>query len=258
MRLIDKVALVTGGGSGIGQAICRRFAEQGARIAVADLDLKNASSVADDLNERGNKAMALRVDVKILQEVKLMVGKVLNEFNRIDILVNSAGISKIISFLNTTEEIWDEIMSVNLKGTFLCCQAVIPIMLKQGGGKIINLSSKTGKSGTSWHAAYCASKAGIIGLTQSLAVEFASNKIYVNAICPGIVFTPIWDDMLAEYGRKRGLSPEQAREYLISKIPLGRPAEPFEVANLALFLASSESDYMTGQAINLTGGQEFH
>lgn len=257
-RLKHKVALVTGGASGIGEAICLRFAEEGAQVAVADLNADAADMVVKKILEAEGEALGIEVNVCHQEEVQQMVGKVLKRFGRIDILVNSAGVSRILPFLETTEEIWDETLAVNLKGTFLCCQAVIPHLLRQGRGKIINLSSQSGKRGTSWYAAYCASKAAVIGLTQSLAMEFAPHRINVNAICPGIVFTSMWDKQLAQYGRKRGLTPEQAKEYLISRIPLGRPAEPKEVANLALFLASDESDYITGQALNITGGQEIH
>jgi NAD(P)-dependent dehydrogenase (short-subunit alcohol dehydrogenase family) len=255
-RLINRIALVTGGGSGIGEGICIRFAEEGAHIAVADIREEIANEVTKKIRTLGRDSIALKIDVSQRLEVEKTVEKIINYFGRIDILVNSAGISNIIPFIETTDEIWDNTISINLRGTFLCCQVVIQQMLKQGKGKIINLSSQSGKRGTSWSAAYCASKAGIIGLTQSIATEFAPNRININAICPGIVFTPMWDKQLEDYGRKKNLLKEEVKDYLLSKIPLGYFAEPQEVANLAVFMASDESDYMTGQAINFTGGQE--
>ncbi|GAG90334.1 unnamed protein product, partial [marine sediment metagenome] len=179
---------------------------------------------------------------------------VVKKLGVIDILVNNAAISRIIPFLDTSEKLWDRIMEVNLKGAFLCCKAVIPGMIKKGGGKIINMSSQSGKRGSAWHAAYCVSKFGIIGLTQSLALELAPYKINVNAVCPGVVFTPLWEEQASNHARRRGIDEKQVKEDLIKKIPLGRLGTPEEVANLVLFLASSRSDYMTGQAINLSGG----
>ena len=154
------------------------------------------------------------------------------------------------------EQIWDKILGINLKGTFLCCKAIIPYIVRRKSGKIINMSSQSGKRGNIWYAAYCASKFGIIGLTQSIALESAPYGININALCPGIVWTGAWDEQLAQYGRKRDLPPEKVKGYLIGKIPLGRLPELEEIAKVAVFLASDECNYMTGQAVNVTGGQQ--
>ena len=256
MRLEKRIALITGAGQGIGKTIALRFAEEGADVIVNDINLSDAEQVSGKIITMGKKSLAIKADVSNQNEVNEMMEKILNKFKRIDILVNNAGISKILPFTETTEEIWDKTIDINLKGTFLCCKAVIHQMVKQRSGKIINMSSQSGKRGNSWYAAYCASKFGIIGLTQSIALEFAPYGINVNAVCPGVVFTPMWDEQLAQYGKKRGLPPGEAKEYLISKIPLGRLPELKEIANVVLFLASDESNYMTGQAINVTGGQQ--
>ena len=250
----DKVALITGSAQGIGKAIALEFAMEGAKVIVADLNFAEAQKTAVGIGKAGKEFLAVKVNIRSRNEVRKMVGKAIAAFGRIDILVNNAGISEIAPFLETTDEIWEKILNVNLRGTFYCCQEVIPVMLKQKRGKIINMSSQSGKQANSWYAAYCASKFGIIGLTQSLALEFASSGINVNTVCPGVVFTSLWDRQLEQYAKKYNLKPEKVKDYLIKKIPLGRSATPEDVAKAALFLASSDSDYLTGQAINVSGG----
>jgi len=256
MRLEGRVALVTGAAQGIGKAIAVSFAREGADVVINDLNLEQARKVSEEITGSGRNSLAIKADVSNQQEVTEMVKQIIDKFKRIDILVNNAGISKILPFTETTEELWDKILGINLKGTFLCCKAVIPQMVQQRKGKIINMSSQSGKRGNAWHAAYCASKFGIIGLTQSIASEYAPYGININAVCPGVVFTPLWDEQLAQYGKKRRLPTEKVKEYLLSKIPLGRLPHLEEIANVVLFLASDESSYMTGQAINVTGGQQ--
>ena len=256
MRLKGDVAIITGAGQGIGKAIALLFAKEGADIVVADLNLEAATTTRDEVISIGRKSLALKVDVTREDEVREMVDRTIKEFARIDILVNNAGMAKNIPFLEMSEELWDRIIDINLKSVFLCCKAVLPHMLKRKKGRIINMSSKSGKSPTTWFAAYCAAKAGIIALTGSLALEVAKEGINVNAICPGIIFTPHWNRLEVEYAAKRKMKVEEVRDYLISKIPQGRPQTPEDVAGVALFLASEESSAMTGQAINVTGGQE--
>jgi sorbitol-6-phosphate 2-dehydrogenase len=176
----------------------------------------------------------------------------------VDILVNNAGVSYIIPFLECSQEIWDKTIEINLKGTFNCCQAAIKRMLLRKRGVIINMSSQSGKTGNSHYAAYCASKFGVIGLTQSLAMEFARQGIRVNALCPGVVFTPMWDTMVADYAKKRNIKPEEVKPYFESKIPLGRLCTEKDVADAAVFMASDKASYITGQAINLSGGAIMH
>jgi acetoin reductase-like protein len=258
MRLENNLAIVTGGARGIGRAIALAFAKEGADVTAVDQMKVEMERVAEEIRALGRRSLAIQTDVSNKARVEAMVQETVDAFGRVDILVNSAGVSMIMPFLELEEEEWNLIHNVNLKGVYFCCQAVIPYMIRQGKGKIINIASKSGKTGNSWQAAYCASKFGVIGLTQSLALEFAPHKINVNAICPGVVFTDMWDAQLPQYAKKKGVDIDQARNLLINKIPLGRPASVEDVANLAIFLASAESDYMTGQAINLTGGQELH
>ncbi|MFH0797249.1 MAG: SDR family NAD(P)-dependent oxidoreductase [Candidatus Omnitrophota bacterium] len=253
-KLKDKVAIVTGGASGIGKAIVREFAREGAKVVVADIDFSEAKKTASQVVQSGGESLPVKVDVSSRKEVKEMVKKVVEKFSRIDILVNNAGISVIVPFLEMTDETWEKTLNINLAGTFLCCQEVLPYLLKQKNGKIINMSSQSGKQANSWYAAYCASKFGIIGLTQSLALEFAPSGININAICPGVVFTPMWDSQMEPYAKKYNLKPTEVKNYLINKIPLGRLATPEDVAQVAVFLASADSDYLTGQALNVSGG----
>jgi NAD(P)-dependent dehydrogenase (short-subunit alcohol dehydrogenase family) len=250
MKLKGKVAVVTGGGSGIGEAICRLFAEEGAAVAVADIDDSAARLIADSLPA----SAAWCVDVTRRDQVQSLGPDVERRLGPIDIWVNNAGVSRIVPFLDCTDELWDRTIRVNLGGTFLGCQAAIRAMLPRKRGAIINMSSQSGRLGTGQYAAYCASKFAVIGLTQSIALEFARDGIRINALCPGIVLTPLWSGQIAEYAAKHGIRPEQVPAYMAAKIPLGRVCEPAEVARAALFLAGDESSYITGQALNVSGG----
>lgn len=254
MKLKDQVAVITGGGSGIGAAIARQFAREGAAVAVGDVRAPAAEEVAAEIRRAGGRAQAFEMDVTRRDSIEQAAEAVERQVGPITAWVNSAGISRIVPLLECTEATWDLTLDVNLKGTFLCCQAAVRRMLPRKRGAIINLSSQSGKVGASAYAAYCASKFGVIGLTQSVAVEFAPHGIRVNALCPGIVPTPMWEQQTLDYARKRGMKPEEVRPYLLSKIPLGRVCEPEEVARAAVFLASDDASYIVGQSINLTGG----
>lgn len=254
MRLKNKVAVVTGAGRGIGAAIARAFAAEGALVAVTDVCLETASNVAAEIDAAKKRAMAFACDVTDRSAVEDTADRVEKNLGAIAVWVNNAGISRIVPFLDCTEEFWDRTLDINLKGVFLGCQAAIRRMLPRAAGVILNMSSQSGKEGNSRYAAYCASKFGVIGLTQSLALEYAASGIRVNALCPGVVFTPLWEDMQTDYAHKHGIKPEEVKRYLESKIPLGRLCDPRDVADLAVFLASDESSYMTGQAINVSGG----
>ncbi len=259
MQLSGKSALVTGAARGIGKAIALRFAQEGARVALNDINEENLEEAAREIEKVSKERVIYRkADISNGKEVKDLTKYVMAKLTAIDILVNNAAISKIVPFLDTSEKLWDRTMEINLKGAFLCCQSVIPAMIKNNSGKIINMSSQSGKRGSKWHAAYCASKFGIIGLTQSLALELAPHNINVNAVCPGVVFTPLWKDHAADHAKRKGIDEKQVKEDLLKNIPLGRRGNPGDVANLVLFLASSRSDYMTGQAINLSGGSVFY
>lgn len=257
--LTGKRALITGAARGIGRAISEAFASEGADVALCDIDAEAAASTASEIARQHNRrALGLRIDVGNRASVLACVHDCIEQLGAVDILVNNAGISRVIPFLDMTESLWDDTLRVNLKGAYLCSQAVLPTMVATRKGKIINISSQSGKRGNSQYAAYCASKFGIIGLTQSLALEFAEFGINVNAICPGVVLTDLWrsPDMLDAYARKRGLTPEEVPGYFASKIPLKRLCGAEDVARLAVFLASDESDYMTGQSLNVSGGLE--
>jgi len=258
MELKDKIALVTGGGSGIGAAICRAFAEAGAAVAVTDLKQEAAAEVASEIQQSGGTAESWELDVSDREAVESAADQAETELGPICIWVNNAGISRIVPFLECSDDTWDTTLRVNLTGTFYGCQAAIRRMLARGQGSILNMSSQSGKVGNSRYTAYCASKFGIIGLTQSLAVEFADKGIRVNALCPGVVFTPLWDTMLEDYAQKRGLRPEEVKPYLESKVPIGRLCEPEDVAKAAVYLASDEAAYVTGQAWNISGGAVMH
>lgn len=258
MRLKDRIAVVTGGGSGIGAEICRRFAHEGAIVAVSDINKEAALKTVEDIEKTNGKAKAYVFDVSDKAGVEIAADDTEKELGPIDIWVNNAGISKITPFLECSEELWDLTIRINLKGAFLGCQAAIRRMLPRKKGVIINMSSQSGKAGNSDYEAYCASKFGIIGLTQSLAIEYAREGIRVNSICPGVVFTPLWDDQLGDYARKRNLKPEEVRPYLENKIPMGRLCTPEDISGMAVFIASDEASYLTGQSINLSGGVIMH
>ncbi len=258
MRLKDHVAVVTGGASGIGAAIATRFAREGARVALGDLDAAAAERRAAQIASASGDVRAWALDVTRRDDVERVAGEAEAALGPISIWVNCAGMSQIVPFLDCSEELWDRTLAVNLKGIFLCCQAAVRRMLPRRRGSIINLSSQSGKVGNSQFAAYCASKFGVIGLTQSLAVEVAPHGLRVNALCPGIVPTPMWDRQTADYARKRGIKPEEVRGYLLARIPMARVCGPEEVAAAALFLAGDDASYVTGQAINLTGGAVMH
>ena len=255
MELKGKIALITGAARGIGKSIALRFAQEGARIALNDINEESLKETAREIEKIGRERVIHKsADISKGKQVKALTQYVRQKLGVIDILVNNAAISRIVPFLDTSEKLWDRTMEVNLKGAFLCCQAVIPGMIKKGKGKIINMSSQSGKRGSKWHAAYCVSKFGIIGLTQSLALELAPYRINVNAVCPGVVFTSLWQEHALDHARREGIEEKEVKENLLKNIPLARLGTPQDIANLVLFLASSRSDYMTGQAINLSGG----
>ncbi|MBW2038154.1 MAG: 3-oxoacyl-[acyl-carrier-protein] reductase [Deltaproteobacteria bacterium] len=242
MRLEDKVALVTGGGSGIGAAVARRFAEEGALIAIGDVNPQGAEEVADEIKRRGGRAIFCQVDVRKRDEVNRMIDQVVQEFERLDILINNAGVTKDNLSARMSEEEWDFVVDVNLKGTFLCSQAAYRPMRKQKHGKIVNTASVVVR-GNMGQVNYSSSKAGIIGLTRTLALEYARSNINVNCIAPGIIDTPMSAAMS-----------EKTKEIALERIPLKRMGTSGEVADLHLFLASDEANYITGQVVFIDGG----
>ena len=256
MKLKDRIAIVTGAGHGIGRGIALRLAHEGCKLMVSDIDLDSAKKTAGEIEEAGREVIFARTDVSDSFQVEEMVKKTNEKFGRIDILVNNAGIITVGHITKLTEEEWDRCIAINLRGAFLCSKAAAPIMIEQKSGHIINMSSKSGKQGGLWLSAYCASKFGIIGLTQSLALDLAEYGITVNAICPGIIFTQQWGNLIVEYARKLNIPESEVKSHYVKKIPLGRDGTAEDVANVVVFLASDEAGYMTGQAVNVSGGQE--
>ncbi|MGB2583202.1 MAG: SDR family NAD(P)-dependent oxidoreductase [Dehalococcoidia bacterium] len=244
MRIQDKVAIVTGGGSGIGQGICYRLAEEGGVVAIFDIDFEAGQSTAHEIEKSGSKALVLKVDVARAEEVNAAVKEVISAFGRIDILVNNAGVSLLSSVAKMSEEVWDQTIDVNLKSVFLCCRAVIPHMKEHRYGKILNISSILGLTGSPARAHYSAAKTGVIGLTRGLATELGPHNINVNAIGPGIIDTPMLE-------RDTG---SDLRERLRGGVPLRRFGVPLDIANAALFLVSDEASYITGQCLFVCGG----
>lgn len=253
MELKGKVAVVTGAGRGIGKAVAMRLVNEGVSVALLDLDQSTIKSAVEEITQNGGAAIAIPTDVTSKEQVFAAAKAAVDAFGAIDIWVNCAGYSRILPFLDHTEEIWDRTMNINLKGMFLCCQAAVTYMMDHGGS-IINFSSQSGKKGTNNYAAYCASKFGVRGLTQSVATEFAPQNIRCNAICPGVVLTPMWDAQLADYAKKRHIKDEEVMPRFINNTPLGRLCEYEDVTDLVVFLAGKHSSYMTGQSFNLTGG----
>jgi len=257
-KLANKVAVVTGGGRGMGRGISLTLAEEGAKVVIVDKDIVAAKTVAEEITNKGSGSISIKTDVSKSEDVQNMVNATLKEFGEIDILVNNAGIISLVSVVELNERDWDNTMQVNAKGVFLCSQAVARQMIKQRSGKIINTSSLCGKVGYPLLAHYCASKFAIIGFTQALALELAQYNITVNAICPGTIET---DMLKREYeweSKRTGASIQELRENSISNIPLGRIGMPNDVARVVLFLASSDADYLTGQTINVNGGLSMH
>lgn len=247
-ELCDQVAIVTGAGSGIGQAIAAGYARQGARIAVVDLNKENAAVVAGEIIESGGKALPLECDVSKTNDAVWVVSEVMNHFGQIDILVNNAGIGDRAMAEEMTDDMWDKVLAINLKGAFLFCREAGREMIKRGkGGRIINMASIAGLVGLdTGNANYCASKGGLIALTRCLAIEWAKYGILVNAIAPSHVRTPLIANLMKE-------KPEVEAGFL-DNIPLGRIGEPDDVVGPAVFLASPAASFITGHTLIVDGG----
>ena len=243
MRLKEQVALITGSARGIGKEIAKTFAEAGAKVVISDINKATADETADEFCSLGHEAISLACNVTKSADVEEMVNKILDKYNRIDILVNNAGITRDNLLLRMSEEDWDAVINTNLKGAFICTKVVSKFMLKAKKGKIISIASIIGIMGNAGQANYAASKAGIIGLTKSVARELASRGITANAVAPGFIQTEMTEKLN-----------DKAREAIYKQIPLGKLGTPHDVAQVCLFLASSDADYITGQTIVVDGG----
>jgi NAD(P)-dependent dehydrogenase (short-subunit alcohol dehydrogenase family) len=253
--LTGKTAIVTGGASGIGRSICLRLAEEGAAVAVLDYNADGAAETAELAAQHGVETRAVAVDVSDDASVERAFDKVRAWRGDADILVNCAGIIAIGTVEETSTEEWRRVFAVNLDGVFHTCRAAAPSMRARGSGKIINMSSWFGKAGKPNYGAYSASKAAVIGLTQSLAMELAAAGVNVNAVCPGTIFETGMRDIADKISAEKNLSTAKDRA---KAIPMGRVGKPEDISRVVAFLASDEADYMTGQSINVTGGLLMH
>ncbi len=256
MKLLNRVVMITGGAQGLGEGIARRLAEDGASVVIADMNGALATTVADSLKSAGHQAIAVTVDVAERAQVQAAIAKTVETFGHLDVMFNNAGFNKPLPFMDVDEQNFNSIMRVNGYGVMVGIQEAARQMMVQGkGGKIINTASIAGRQSYAEFAPYCASKATVISLTQAAAREFAKHKITVNAFAPGVVVTPLWDELeqdMIDKGviRKKG----EFIESFSSSILLGFPSKPRDLAGIAAFLASTDSDYITGQVIMADGG----
>jgi len=260
MELRNAVAIVTGGARGIGRGIAYELAKEGARVAIADLPVTAADrdETIAEVRRLGSDAIAIDVDVRDFAQCQAMVQKTIDAWGQVDVLVNNAGVIRIGPVVAFSEEDWDLVIDVNLKGTFLCSKAVAGHMMQRKRGAIVNLSSIAGKRGNPMTSAYSTSKFGVIGFTQSLAHELAGSNVTVNAICPGEVDTHMWRDILAPaIGAMSGVSaPEAFANFIQQRVPMGRPQTAADMGQAVVFLCKAEN--ITGIALNVNGGTEMH
>jgi sorbitol-6-phosphate 2-dehydrogenase len=260
-QFAGKNAIVTGGAQGLGQAICFRLAQEGANITVADINADGIRETEARIQEEyGVKTLGLVTDVTSDTQVAKLVDETVAKFGTLDIMVSNAGILIAQPVDEFPPEKWMKVIEVNLFGYFLCVKHAARVMKAQKSGVIIQINSKSGKKGSYKNSAYAASKFGGIGLTQSAALELAEYSVRVNAVCPGnMLDSPLWvDSLFKQYARTRGMTEEQVRDYYVNQVPMKRGCSYADVCNVVTFLASDQSSYMTGQAINVTGGQEMH
>lgn len=256
--LKGKSAVVTGGATGIGQGIAKALAACGAGVLICDMNAEAAEAAAEDIRNDGGCAYSCGGNVTLEEDVKRMMDTAIEHFGKIDLLYNNAGIISMSTVENLTLDAWEKIFAVNCRGVFLCSREVIPHMKKNGGGRIISTASQGGKTGLNLLAHYCATKGAVIAFTKALALELAKDNIRVNCFCPGSVMTDMTRREAQWASELSGEDPADIIAKWESFIPLGRYALPDDIANIAVFLASDMADYMTGQAVNISGGQEMH
>lgn len=248
-RLANKVAWISGAGSGIGRAIALLFAREGARVCAVDLNADSARATAHEIGEQGGEALSTGADVSASGEVQHAIDACVERFGRIDVQCNCAGIGSTQTAIDTPEDLWDRVFAVNARGTFLCCRAALPGMIEQGGGTIVNIASVAGMVGLKNRAAYCASKGAVISLTQAIAVDHVAQNIRCNCICPGTVDSPWVARLLAA-----APDPAAERTALVARQPMGRLGTPREIAKAALYLASDDAAFITGSSLVIDGG----
>ncbi|MCG6880740.1 MAG: SDR family oxidoreductase [Deltaproteobacteria bacterium] len=273
MLLKDQVAIVTGGGGGLGEGICRCLAKEGAHVAVSDVNLALATKVSQQVKDMGRQSLAFKTDVRVSDQCEELVKETIEKLGRLDILICAAGVggfsywneadAPLPVIENITEEEWNLTVDVNLKGVFLCNRAVAPHFKEQKKGKIINLSSVAGRQGFDWIAHYSASKAAVIVFTQAVALQMAPYGVNVNTVCPGVIRTPMWDigaKVLAKsYPPFKGMSPDEVFKTVVQNtIPMKRPQTAEDIGNAVVFLASDGAKEITGQALNVDGGAMFN
>jgi len=252
MRLKDKVAIVTGGARGIGEAVVRAYAAEGAKVVVADIEIAKAQELASEL---GANALAVQLDVRDSKSIASLISTTVAKFGSVDILYNNAGVFDMGPILEVSEASFDKVFSVNTRGLFFTLQAAAAQMVKQGrGGKIINMSSQAGRRGEGLVAVYCASKAAVISLTQSAGLDLIKYRINVNGIAPGVVDTPMWDNVDALFAKYEHLPVGEKKRQVGLAVPAGRMGLPDDYRGAAVFLASSDSDYVVAQTLNVDGG----
>jgi len=258
MRLQDKVAIVTGAGSGVGKAVALRYAREGAQVVVAEIQPATGEKTTAEITAAGGRAVFLRTDTSSLKDIDALVAGTVRAFGRVDILMNNAGVTKKLDFFEVSEADWDWIHSINAKGVFFCMQAAAREMAKQRAGKIVNIASIAGKGfrGTS-NVAYAGSKGAVIALTRVGASQLAKHNINVNAICPGVTRTEMYDRIIKGVAEREKITEAEAVARMDASIPLRRSNSPDDIAHMAVFLASEEAHNITGQSFNVDGGIMF-
>jgi NAD(P)-dependent dehydrogenase (short-subunit alcohol dehydrogenase family) len=253
MRLKKKVAIVTGSGSGIGRATALLFSKEGAKVVVADINVEAGKETVNIIKNNGGEAIFVKTDVSKSLDAKNLIEETVSNFGKLNILFNNAGINPLGTVVDTSEEVWNKVVNINLKGVFLCSKFAIPEMIRSGGGSIINTASVNGLAALPNEAAYDATKGGVLALTRAMAVDHVSQGIRVNSLCPGITATPL----IVKYVQESE-NPKETEKLLLKEQPIGRFAKPEELANAVLFLASDEASFVTGASFCIDGGYTAH